>query len=187
MSSLGIDIGGANLKIAAEDDSEIIYFPMWKKAKELQKVLTQISERYSAERVGVVTTAELSDVFSSKHEGINFIVKACKKAFKEVYFMTTTGKVVSEIDDPLKLAASNWVASVSFLMSEGYRNFLFVDMGSTTVDVIPVTSTIEAGKSDFERLKRKELLYFGLLRTPVFYLIREFNSTPLCPEFCNHS
>jgi hypothetical protein len=69
------------------------------------------------------------------------------------------------------------------LLREGQRNFLFVDIGSTTTDVIPVTDRILASKTDFERLKRGEMLYFGVLRTPVFYVLREFENTPLCPEY----
>jgi len=45
---------------------------------------------------------------------------------------------------------------------------IFVDMGSTTTDIIPICSgKPQAGMSDFERLKRGELIYTGILRTNV--------------------
>ena len=183
MSSLGIDIGGANLKVASEGGWEILYFPMWREAEKLEGKLREIAQKYSAKKAGAVMTAELADFFRSKSEGVEFIAKACQKAFEEVYFLDVDGNLKPHIDNPENFAASNWVASCRYLLEEGYRNFLFIDMGSTTTDIIPVTSKINAGKTDFERLKRKELIYFGVLRTPVFYVLREFNSAPLCPEF----
>ncbi|MBO8178862.1 MAG: H4MPT-linked C1 transfer pathway protein [Archaeoglobus sp.] len=183
MSSLGIDIGGANLKVASPDGWEIIYFPMWREAERLESKLREIAEKYSAKKAGVVMTAELADFFNSKSEGVEFIAKACENVFDEVCFLDVDGNLKSSIDVPENFAASNWVASCRFLLEEGYRNFLFIDMGSTTTDIIPVTSKINAGKTDFERLKRRELVYFGILRTPVFYVLKEFNSVPLCPEF----
>ncbi len=183
MSSLGIDIGGANLKIASSKGGEILYFPMWRKAGELEQILRTAADRYSATRAGVVMTAELADAFRSKEEGVVFISKACERAFDEVFFLDVDGRLSRTIDDPLKFAASNWVASVAFLLQEGYRNFLFVDIGSTTTDIIPVTDRIQAAKTDYERLKRQEMIYFGILRTPVFYVLREFHGVPLCPEF----
>ncbi len=183
--TLGIDIGGANLKFAGEGIARIVYFPMWKNSEKLEKFLKSISEEVGAEKAGIVMTAELSDVFRTKEEGVRRIVDACRKAFDEVRFLTLNGELipVEDVENPLDLAASNWIASVTFLLEEGFRNFLFVDMGSTTVDVIPVTSSIRAGRTDYERLRRGELLYFGKLRTPIFHLVREFNGVKLCPEY----
>ncbi len=183
MSFLGIDIGGANLKISSEDRSEIIYFPMWRRFQELRETLKLLSKKYGAKKVGVVMTAELADVFESKAEGVLKIAEVCKEVFDDVRFLDVNGDLYADVYDPLAFAASNWVASTKFLLSEGYNYFLFVDMGSTTTDLIPVTEKIEASKSDFERLKRRELIYIGILRTPVFYILRSFDSIPLCPEF----
>lgn len=183
MNSLGIDVGGANLKVAGNGVSEIIYFPMWKMARSLKQKLEEIAKRYGAERAGVVITAELADVFRNKEEGIRFVEKACRDVFREVYFLDVYGNLSKEIKNPRVFSASNWVASVSFLISNGYRDFLFVDVGSTTVDLIPVKEKIVSALTDFERLKRRELIYFGVLRTPLFYVLRSFEGAKLCPEF----
>ncbi|MCS7118579.1 MAG: hydantoinase/oxoprolinase family protein [Archaeoglobaceae archaeon] len=183
MNSLGIDVGGANLKVAGEGKMDIIYFPMWKMAEKLKEKLYEISRDYGAEKAGVVMTAELADVFRNKIEGIKFIAKKCMEVFKEVYFLDVHGNITKEIIDPREFSASNWIASISFLLSEGYKNFLFVDIGSTTVDLIPVREKILSALTDFERLKRRELIYFGILRTPVFYVLKSFEKARLCPEY----
>ncbi|MEM4524634.1 MAG: hydantoinase/oxoprolinase family protein, partial [Archaeoglobaceae archaeon] len=171
------------LKIAGEKRFDIIYFPIWKMASKLKEKLEEIVRETGAERAGIVITAELSDVFKNKVEGIRYITGICKEVFKETYFLDIHGNMSKEINDPRAFAASNWVASISFLLSEGYKDFLFVDVGSTTVDLIPVKDRILSALTDFERLKRKELIYFGVLRTPVFYILKSFEGARLCPEF----
>ncbi|MCX8172297.1 MAG: H4MPT-linked C1 transfer pathway protein, partial [Archaeoglobaceae archaeon] len=93
MSILGIDIGGANLKISDGENNRIIYFPMWKKASELKEKLLEIAKEFNAEKAGVVITAELADIFKNKREGIEFIARACDAVFKEVYFLDIGGRL----------------------------------------------------------------------------------------------
>jgi hypothetical protein len=183
-SSVGLDIGGANLKFATSSgEGGIKYFPMWKKWKKLKDELEKIKAKFRPERVGVVITAELADVFRSKREGFVFVSKTVKKAFSdsEIYYLDLNGNLKKRISNPRDFIASNWLASAKFLL-ESYKNFIFADMGSTTTDLIPITTKIVAGKTDYERLKRGELLYLGVLRTPAFYILPEFN-VPLVPEY----
>jgi probable H4MPT-linked C1 transfer pathway protein len=77
--------------------------------------------------------------------------------------------------DPLSFAATNWLASAK-LVSEQYKNAIFVDVGSTTTDVIPIVGgEIKAKRTDFERLKYGELIYSGILRTNVATLLKKVN------------
>ncbi|MBE8538687.1 hydantoinase/oxoprolinase family protein [Geoglobus acetivorans] len=164
----GIDIGGANIKVY-DGSSRICYFPMWQRWKELGDFLKGLGLEG---RVGVVLTGELADSFSSKAEGVVYITNAVREAFDDVVFIDLDGNLKREIDNPENFAANNWVASVKFL-SEEFADFIFADMGSTTTDLIPVKDgKILAGKTDFERLDRKELLYFGMLRTPSSFLVK---------------
>jgi|Deesub1362B_J571_1020462.scaffolds.fasta_scaffold00237_23 hypothetical protein len=183
MRTIGLDIGGANIKLACKDYDEIIYFPFWKRFSEFGTELKKIFEKYHPEKAGVVMTAELSDCFRSRREGTEFIADTIRRTFPiPIYFLDIIGNLKREIVNPEFFFASNWVASVRFLMAEGYSNFIFADMGSTTTDLIPVTERIEGGRTDYERLGRKELLYFGILRTPVFHILPEFD-VPLVPEY----
>jgi len=67
---------------------------------------------------------------------------------------------------PLRVAASNWTAA-PLLISRYMPDALFVDVGSTTTDIVPVLrGRISAtGKNDLERLMHGELVYTGALRT----------------------
>ncbi len=186
MPSLGIDVGGANLKVATDDGHfEIIYLPIWKRLNELESKLMAVREEFEPDNVGVVMTAELSDVFATKVEGVKRIAEIVNGVFGNAKFLDLDGSLKSYdevIENPRDFMASNWIASAKFLLEEGWRNVLFTDMGSTTTDLIPITDRIEAGKTDYERLKRGELLYFGALRTPVFYILPKFD-VPLASEF----
>ncbi|AGK60391.1 putative H4MPT-linked C1 transfer pathway protein [Archaeoglobus sulfaticallidus PM70-1] len=180
---LGIDIGGANLKYSdPEGNGEVIYFPMWKKHAELKKKLIEIKGFTSPDAAGVVITAELSDAFRSKAEGIEIISGICRDVFDEVYFLDVNGNLKKEIDDPELFSASNWVASTLFL-KKTYDNFLFVDIGSTTTDLIPAKEEILANRTDFLRMKEFELIYFGVLRTPVSFIMPFYSGFRVSSEF----
>jgi hypothetical protein len=181
---LGLDIGGANTKAASSDGlyTESIYLPLWKKAP-----LDEVLGRFAASRpqaVAVVITGELADCFSSKREGIESLAAAVKRAFScPTYFWGGSG---FGWKDPLEIAAANWAASAALLAHE-VGDCLFVDMGSTTTDLIPIQGGPLAAKTDFLRLARGELVYMGLLRTRLDALLPAArirgDRVPLAPEF----
>ena len=168
---IGIDIGGANTKVASEDGriTEIHYLPLWKNAK-LPELLSRISERVGPDSVGVVMTGELADGFDSKAQGIRFICNAVDGAFPDsrIYYLNNRCESVERYD--ASLAAANWAASAGLLAHD--YDCLFVDLGSTTTDLIPIKKgVLLAGRTDFERLQRDELIYSGVLRTNLTSLL----------------
>ncbi len=176
---VGIDVGGANTKIATSDGFvDSIYAPLWKNKTILYDVLSEVKQKFEAgiEAVGVVMTGELCDCFETKREGVLHIKKALSTAFETLkFFDSNCGfKDGSEVDkDPLSFASTNWLAS-SKLISEQYEDAIFVDIGSTTTDVIPIVSgEIKAKRTDLERLKSGELIYSGVLRTNVATVLKE--------------
>ena len=64
------------------------------------------------------------------------------------------------------IASANWHASAAFLA--GHGDALFIDIGSTTADLILLHQGQPAarGYSDAERLQHEELVYTGVVRTP---------------------
>lgn len=176
---LGLDIGGANTKAASADGkyTKSVYLPLWKRSP-LEKVLKSINNEQKPEAVAVVITGELADCFSSKREGLESIMNATCRAFScPVHFWGHDGfkrkdsakpteptDMADMIDTILDIAAANWSASAELLARE-LGDCLFMDMGSTTTDLIPIKARPLAAKTDFTRLGRGELVYMGLLRT----------------------
>jgi probable H4MPT-linked C1 transfer pathway protein len=163
---LGIDIGGANTKIASSDGKlvELHYIPLWKNTR-LPDVLLDIAKRLKPEKAGVVITGELADCFPDKEAGVSYIADAVNNAFLDAYFLDSSGAFTK--GKRRSIAAANWMAS-ALLVGKEHKECIFVDIGSTTADIIPIINGVpHAGKTDFERLRRSELVYSGVLRTNI--------------------
>jgi len=171
---LGIDIGGANTKIASDDGTliELHYIPLWKNSK-LPETLLDIAKRLKPEKAGVVITGELADCFPDKDAGLSYIIDAVIKAFKNAYFFDSNGVFLKE--KRRSIAAANWMAS-ALAVGKEFGDCIFIDTGSTTTDIIPVKNGKPiAGKTDFERLKHGELVYSGALRTNIAAILKRVN------------
>jgi len=172
--TIGIDIGGANTKVAsASGDARSFYLPLWKDC-DLVQLLQFINDEFQPSNVGIVMTGELTDVFKSKSEGVLYIASCVHSVFASPYFFTVRGQfaqTVSKRNNAL-YAASNWAASSAFL-AQGLSDCLFVDAGSTTCDIIPIKGgQAVASLTDFERLHANELIYTGVLRTNIATVLR---------------
>lgn len=163
---LGIDIGGANTKVASHDGRivELHYIPLWKNTR-LPEMLLDISARLRPEKVGVVITGELADCFPDKESGLSYIMDAVNKAFKDAWFFDSDGDFTKE--KKRSIAAANWMAS-ALTVGKDFEDCIFMDIGSTTTDIVPIEKGKPlAEKTDFERLKKGELVYTGALRTNI--------------------
>ncbi len=194
MKVLALDIGGAYTKILYFDNDKIvensyIYFPIWKRIKYLKGFLMNISKKFIYDYVGITFTAELSDIFKSKAEGVRYLVKVCDEVFEKPYYLTYDKILIRSnyIDNPYKLSGANFVSSVYF-MEKYFGEGILIDMGSTTTDIIPFRrgETLYA-RSDFERILSKQLVYIGYLRTPINTIINQIDyknrSVRLSSEF----
>jgi probable H4MPT-linked C1 transfer pathway protein len=170
---IGIDVGGANLKVVDDDGVHIHPCPLWKRAP-LLKLLGQ----YRSTDAAVVMTGELADCFEGKSEGISWIVSTVKKVFPQAQFYGTDGRFHHH---PVpELAAANWLVSADYLLPR-YQKALLLDMGSTTTDLIPLCDmNLLKGLSDLHRLQKGFLVYHGLLRTGIeaFVQTLQVNSLP---------
>jgi probable H4MPT-linked C1 transfer pathway protein len=179
---IGIDVGGANLKVIDRSGAHIHYCPLWKEAP-LGDLLSTYAGR--GENAAVVMSGELADSFSSKAEGIGFIVDVVKDHFPDALFYGTDGKF-HDCAVP-ELAAANWLASADYLRG-GYPDAVLLDVGSTTADIVPLGRFDDLlGLTDLLRLQRGYLVYTGMLRTNVATILRavEINGifTPVSTEY----
>lgn len=180
---LGIDIGGANTKVASGDGriAELHHIPLWKNTQ-LPELLLDISRRLKPEKAAVVITGELADRFPDKETGISYIVDAVNNAFRDAYFLDSSGAFTKNKER--KLAAANWVASALFV-GKDYKDCIFMDIGSTTTDIIPIKGGVPyAARTDLERLKNSELVYTGVLRTNIAAIL---NAVELSGASCRIS
>jgi len=183
---LGWDVGGAFVKAAVVEAGPTGRavrtasrpFEIWRDKHALPEVLRVLADDLPASgSVAVTMTAELSDVFRTKREGVGFVLDAVEATSRvPVRVFTTTGKFVDGLiarARPLDVAASNWVAT-AMLVGRFVPEALLVDIGSTTTDVIPVVDGRVAaeGRTDPERLLAGELVYTGVLRTNVAAIVR---------------
>jgi len=188
---LGLDVGGANTKaVAAEvEDSRLkriwkdsTYLPLWRVGRErlashLHELKSRVRSFGHLDAVGVTMTAELSDVYSTKREGMNHILNLVEDAFQgsALYVLRTDGKLASPTEareDPLKVASANWAAT-GWLASQLFEEGVVIDVGSTTTSIIPLSGGKVAAKgaTDLEKLGCGELVYTGALRTNVAAIV----------------
>jgi probable H4MPT-linked C1 transfer pathway protein len=180
---IGIDVGGANLKIVNANGAHIHYCPLWEHAQ-----ITSILEQYVTspdDQAAVVMSGELVDSFSNKMEGISFIVDAVKRAFPRASFYGMDAKFHQRAVP--QLAAANWLASAACLREE-YPDAVLLDIGSTTADIIPLACFESLpGLTDLLRLQKGYLIYTGMLRGNVATLLRSVHlngtKTPVSSEY----
>lgn len=180
---IGIDVGGANLKVVDEAGAHIHYCPLWEKAP-----ITEILLPYAAAKdcpAAVVMSGELADCFKNKMQGITFIVRSVQKAFPKARFYGMDAEF-HDCADP-SLAAANWLASADYLRHR-YPHAVLLDIGSTTADIIPLNRFDDLKDlTDTRRLQKGYLLYTGMLRTSIPTLLHSVDldgiRTPVSTEY----
>ncbi len=141
---------------------------------------------------GVTMTAELSQAFRGKRQGVEFVLDALAEAFpgEQVKIYGIEGRFLDPAEArerPLEVAAANWAATARFVGRQ-VADCLLVDIGTTSTDIIPIVAGEPAvlGRTDPERLLSGELIYTGALRTPVEAVARAVplwgGLCPLAPE-----
>jgi probable H4MPT-linked C1 transfer pathway protein len=180
---LGWDLGGAHLKAAAVARSGKVLWvrqlpcPLWLGLEHLDRAVASVLEEQPGARWHAVTmTGELTDFFRSRAQGVKGIlsrfgghVPASRTlVYAEMSGFFTPPRVAK---NPEAVASANWAASAQLVASR-VPDALFVDVGSTTTDIVPIHDGKLAvrGHTDYERLACEELVYTGIVRTPVMAL-----------------
>lgn len=184
---LGFDIGGANTKAAYlhETNGEVTvrvasqYFPFWKGSEKLSIILNDLKVKLGAEKLDVLAvtmTAELSDAYQTKREGVLDILSQVEGVFKgSLYVLNSAAHLISPKEakeQPLTVASANWAAT-GWLISQQLTNAVIIDVGSTSTSIIPIINAKVAaqGKTDLDKLICGELVDTGSLRTNLGSLV----------------
>jgi probable H4MPT-linked C1 transfer pathway protein len=174
---IGWDIGGAHLKAALVEHGTVtkavqVACPLWLGVAELDRAFAEAKGIVGTAPLNAVTmTGELCDAFESRTEGVCALVEIAARVLAPGGVLVYAGHrgFVETSRAPAhaaNIASSNWHASAA-LAGKSIRDALFIDMGSTTTDIIPVAEARPAnlGTTDADRLVHGELVYTGLGRT----------------------
>jgi probable H4MPT-linked C1 transfer pathway protein len=180
---IGLDVGGANLKMADTRELAIeVAFPLWKERDGLVDALRSLLGTTAADAdIALTMTGELADCYATKREGVAHITRAVEEAARgrriAVYLVDGSFVAPSDaIDRPYLAAASNWHALATLVARHVIVGTgLLADIGSTTTDLIPLAGgrAIAHGTNDTERLLHGELVYSGVARTPICAIVAE--------------
>jgi len=180
----GWDLGGANLKLARVEDGRVVSVaqipcPAIPDPAKFNQALEEALKACPAGgRHAVTMTGELSDVFPSRAAGVAYLVGLMRKSTGEdtLFYGLRNGLIGADAvrEHWQDVASANWHASAA-LAAKLCGDGLLVDVGTTTTDLIPLKDGTAAahGLTDGERLTEGELIYGGVVRTPVMAIAQE--------------
>ena len=193
---LGIDIGGAHLKcIGLNKKKEIklvdyTSYKIWSSSNQLETNLQNLSNKIRSNETicGITMSAELCDIFPNRENGVKELTKLCKiLKFNKSYY-TCSKPIFSLNPKASEIMSMNW-HSIGRLCEKKIKDCIIIDFGSTTTDFICIKNFKFINKyfTDFSRLNNHELLYTGIVRTPIFSLLKKIiinkNNYYLIPEY----
>jgi probable H4MPT-linked C1 transfer pathway protein len=176
MTFIGWDVGGVHLKAARAEDGRVVRVVQL--ASPLRGGLDRLTQAFGEARTAigpadhhvVTMTGELADTFASRPEGVARLaaLAAAQLDGASVLLYAGPAGLVPPQDasrHAAAIASANWHVCAG-LVAQQCDNALFVDMGSTTTDVVPIRHRKIAarGYTDAERLAVGELVYTGLVR-----------------------
>lgn len=184
---VGWDIGGAHLKTCLWQDGRVldaqqIACPLWQGLDKLDLSIDQLAAlgpSWQAALAGgehrhaVTMSGEMVDHFADRAMGVAAIVRHLANRLgcsRLAFYAGELGWLgVADAAGAWRLIASaNWRAAASHaaaLLGDG----LWLDIGSTTTDIIVLQGgrVASASLSDADRLASGELVYQGVVRTPL--------------------
>ncbi len=184
-SIFGWDIGGAHVKACRLRHGQVLEVvqwvcPLWQGLEHLERVLVAAHGRWpglAQAQHAVTMTGEMVDLFEHREDGVRRLAALLSAALAEVpsavHFFAgnagwCTGGAAARHWE--QIGSANWLATarhVALALPE--RDLVLVDVGSTTTDLIAVRAgrVLSAARSDAARLASGELVYHGVVRTPL--------------------
>ncbi|MCX8049415.1 MAG: hypothetical protein N3A55_07115 [Methylohalobius sp.] len=181
ISCVGWDVGGAHVKATLVQDRRIkavwqVPCPLWRGLANLDQAMGLVLAKLPQGCVhGLTMTAEMVDLFDDRVSGVHTLLTAfsgklgAAKIFLFVDNEFIPLSVFIKLKKAKKIASNNWQLTARFLAQKESKSSLCLDIGSTTTDLIPLHrgKPIYQGDDDHSRLRSGELLYTGVIRTPL--------------------
>jgi probable H4MPT-linked C1 transfer pathway protein len=186
MTTFGWDVGGAHVKVSMVSASGKLFdvaqwaCPLWQGLGHLERVIDAVLEHWPAARGAdanhaVTMTGEMVDLFVDRAEGVRVLVDILARQLGSLgshtrYFAGAAGWLGADAcaQHWRDVASANWLATARWVASR-LGDGVLIDIGSTTTDIVPVVSgrVVALGCNDASRLVSGELVYQGVVRTPL--------------------
>jgi len=181
---IGWDIGGAHVKACVLRDGRVVEVaqwacPLWQGVEHLERVLQLACERWPQQgnaAHAITMTGEMTDLFEHREDGVRRIAAILERTLaptppQGLHFFAGEGRWCRAADVGThweQIASANWLATASHAarcIAEG----VLIDIGSTTTDLIAFRAgrVLTTSRSDAQRLAAGELVYHGIVRTPL--------------------
>jgi probable H4MPT-linked C1 transfer pathway protein len=179
----GWDVGGAHVKVSmATASGELLDIaqwacPLWQGLAHLERVIGSAFDRWplareAGARHAVTMTGEMVDLFTDRAEGVRVLVDTLARQLgpDTRFFAGAAGWLAPHACAECwrDVASANWLATAQWVASR-VSEALLVDIGSTTTDIVPIVAgrVVARGCNDASRLVSGELVYQGVVRTPL--------------------
>lgn len=177
---IGWDIGGAHVKAARIDGGRVsgvvqVACPLWQGLDKLDAAVAEaLAALGAAPRHAVTMTGEMTDLFDARADGVAGIAQRMRTALAGEITLYAGRAGWAEVDDARAraddIASANWLATAAWIATR-LPQALLADVGSTTSDLIVIDGGVATtSRSDADRLISGELVYAGVVRTPLMVL-----------------
>ncbi|KIG10199.1 hydantoinase/oxoprolinase family protein [Caballeronia concitans] len=178
----GWDVGGAHVKVSMARMGALVDVaqwacPLWQGIAHLERAIECALERWpdathASARHAVTMTGEMVDLFPDRAEGVRALTRTLAQRLgpRTLFYGGESNWLARSAcaDGWRKVASANWLATAQWVATR-VPDALLVDIGSTTTDIIPIIDGRIAarGTNDAQRLASGELVYQGIVRTPL--------------------
>lgn len=184
---VGWDLGGAHIKAVVLDGEGKVagvfqdFCPLWQGVEHLARSLSGIYHKLPGNAIhGLTMTGEMVDLFENRQQGVEAILNVfARQIGEEASYSFVSGefiplsKISLQNKNTKKIASINWKVTAIYA-AKRTKQCLFIDIGSTTTDFLPIVNhgVITQGEDDCSRLANDELIYTGIVRTPLMTIAK---------------
>ena len=186
----GWDVGGAHLKVCRLVDGRLLDVgqwacPLWQGLDQLDRAIDAAQQRWPqladpmqathAVTHAVTMTGEMVDLFADREDGVRRIAAhlALRLAPADLRLFAGDAGWCGSAQAAAHwqaIASANWLATARHVaLAWPDASGVLVDIGSTTTDLIAFRAgrVLTTSRSDAQRLASGELVYQGVVRTPL--------------------
>lgn len=182
---IGWDIGGAHVKAARIDGGRVsgvvqVACPLWQGLDKLDAAVAEaLAALGAAARHAITMTGEMTDLFDARADGVAGIAQRMRTAVAGDIALYAGRAGWAQVDEARvradDIASANWLATAAWIATR-LPQALLADVGSTTSDLIVIDAGVATtSRSDADRLISGELIYAGVVRTPLMALAPAIN------------